>query len=89
MVRVEVADPAPGIMVPGENEQFKVLGRPRHESAIGVFRVPDFIAAVTVTLPDSPEGTLTALGDALKEIVAGGGGGGGGVLDTVLAQVGL
>jgi hypothetical protein len=75
-------------MLLGENEQLKVLGRPLHESASGVFRVPDFIAAVIVAVPDSPEGILTALGETLKEIVAGGGGGGG-ALETVPAQVGL
>ena len=88
MVTVEVAVPVPGVMLLGENEQLSVLGRLPHERAIGVFKVPDFIAAATATVPDSPAGTVTALGDALKATVAVVGGGGGGVLETVLAQVG-
>ncbi len=89
MVRVEVADPVPGVMLFGEKEQLSVGGRPPHESAIGAFRIPDFMAAVTVTVTALPEGTLTVFGDALKETVAVAGGGGSGALETVLAQLGL
>jgi hypothetical protein len=52
MVRVEFAVPEPGAMLPGENEQLSVLGRPVHERAIGLVNVPDCIAALTVTFPD-------------------------------------
>lgn len=52
MVRVEVAFPVPGVILLGENEQLNVLGRPLQESLIGLFDVPDAIAAVTVTVPD-------------------------------------
>ena len=80
-------------MLLGENEQLNVLGRPLHESEIGLFDVPDSIAAVIVTFPDSPKGTVTESGDALKDMVAGMGGGvgvGGGVgTGAVLGQLGL
>jgi hypothetical protein len=89
MVRVEVAVPGPGVMLFGENEHANVLGKPEHDNAIGVFDAPDCIAAVTVTFPDSPVGNVTAVGDALKDMIAEagcGGAGGGGA--TVAGQVG-
>ena len=99
MVRVEVAVPVPGVMLAGENEQRKLLGKPPHESEIWLFNVPDFIAAVTVTLPDLPIGRVMSVGDALKDIVVGtggaglggaGGAGAGGVgTGAVLGHVGL
>lgn len=90
MVRVEVADPVRGVMPPGENEQLNVLGRPLQDSAICVFSVPDLMAAVTVTFPDSPVGSDSAVGDAVKAMIAGVGvGGEGGVTGVVTGQVGL
>jgi hypothetical protein len=88
MVRVEVAFPVPGVMLLGEKEQLNVLGRPLHESAIGLLDIPDSMAAVTVTLPDLSSGTVTAVGDAVKEMVVGTGAGGG-ALETVFGHVGL
>lgn len=90
MVRVEVALPLPGVMLLGENEQLNVLGRPPHESAICAFNIPDSIAAVTITFPDLPMGSVTFVGDAVNATVVGGAGaGGGGVLETVFGQLGL
>ncbi len=88
MVRVEVDAPEPGVMLPGENEQLSVLGRRPQESAIGVFEVPDSIAAVTVTVPDFPLGNVRAFGTAVKAIVAGVAGGAGTVGGIVLGQLG-
>jgi len=76
MVRVEVAVPEPGAMLFGENEQLNVLGRPLHERAIGVVDVPDCMAALTSTVPDRPDRTVTAVGDAPKEMTGGTGGAG-------------
>jgi hypothetical protein len=97
MVRVEVAVPEPGVMLLGEKVQLSVLGRPLHERVIGVFDVPDCIAAVTVTLLALPSGTVTAFGDALKVMTgavgAGGVGGAGcvggvGLTGVVFGQLG-
>ena len=94
MVRVEVAFPLPGVMLLGENEQLNVLGRPPHESAICPLSAPDSIAAMTITFPDLPMGSVTFVGDAVNATVVGGAGvggagGGGGVLETVFGQLGL
>lgn len=71
MVRAEVADPAPSVMVPGENEQAKVLGRPAQESEIGVFEAPDCIFAVTVRVADFPAGIVIAFAEAPNEMAIG------------------
>ena len=88
MVRVEVAFPVPGVMLLGENEQLNVLGRPLHESLIGLLTAPDWMAAVTVTLPDLLIGTVKSVGDAVKETVVDTGGDGV-VTGAVLGHVGL
>jgi hypothetical protein len=75
-------------MLPGENEQLSVLGRLPQESAIGVFEVPDSIAAVTVTVPDFPLAKVRALGAAVNAMVAGVAGGAGTVGAIVLGQLG-
>jgi hypothetical protein len=85
MVRAEVADPAPGVIVAGENEQARVLGRPAQESEIGVFEAPDCIFAVTVKLADFPAGIVIAFTEAPKEMAIGVGDDGG----VVAAQVGM
>lgn len=41
MVRVEVAEPEPGLMVAGEKEQLKLLGSPAQESEMGLVEDPD------------------------------------------------
>lgn len=83
-------------MLLGKNEHLSELGRPLQERAIGVEDVPDFIAAVTRTVPTPPSAeTVTALGEAPNEITVGdgvevgcvGGGAGGGVV-TVEGQLG-
>lgn len=93
MVRVDVADPAPGVMLLGENEHFRELGRLLHERAIAIEDDPDFVAAVIRTLAAPPAGTVSALGEALNEIVVGVGVGVGevgwtGVVLTVEGQLG-
>ena len=72
-----MADAVPGVMLPGENEHFRELGRSLHESAIAVEDDPDFATAVTRTLPAPPAGTVSALGEALNEMTVGAGEGGG------------
>jgi hypothetical protein len=89
MVRVEDAVPEPGAMLLGENEQLNVLGRPLQERAIGVVEVPDLIAALTVTFADCPDTTVTAVGEAPKDITAGGGTGGGTTGAIVFGQLGV
>lgn len=84
MVRVEIAEPEPGVMVAGEKEQLKLLGRPAQESEIGLVEEPDCALAVTVTFPDCPAGRVMAAGDALKNMVDAGGDGG-----STAAQAGL
>lgn len=91
MVRVDVADPVPGVRLLGEKEHFRELGKLLHERAIAVEDDPDFIAAVTRTLAAPPTGTVNALGEALKEITVGVGVGEGcwtGVVLTVEGQLG-
>jgi hypothetical protein len=102
IVSVEVAVPEPGVMVAGEKVQLSDLEMPLHESAMGLLNDPECICAVTVNVPDLPEGMMTDAGDALKDNVGdrrdggvgrggrgvgGGGGGGGGAM--VAAHEGL
>lgn len=88
MVRVEMAVPVPGVIVAGEKEHFRELGSAGHESEMGLFEAPDCAVAVTVTLPDFPAGSLTEVGDAPNETLAGGAAGGvGGAV--VAGHVGL
>lgn len=69
MVTVEVATPEPGVMVAGENEQFKVLGIPAHESTIGLLNAPDCGVAVIVKRPGWPVETIIEVGEAPKDRV--------------------
>ena len=69
MVSVDVTVPEPGVMLLGEKEQVRVLGKLAHESEIGLVDVPDCTAAVTTTVPDFPVASVTAVGDAVKDIV--------------------
>jgi hypothetical protein len=89
MVRVEMAVPVPGVIVAGEKEHLRELGSAGHESEMGPFEAPPVCTvAVTVTLPDFPSGTLTEVGDAPNETLAGGAAGGvGGAV--VAGHVGL
>src|ERR1700677_275853 len=77
MVRTEVAVPAPGVMVAGENEQLSVSGILPQLSEMGLLKVPDCSLAVTVKAPDIPEGIVIVAGDALKLRVIGSGVGAG------------
>jgi hypothetical protein len=65
MVSVELALPAPGVIVAGEKAQASVLGTPLQESVIMPLNPP----AVTVSFPDCPTGKVIDDGDALKETV--------------------
>jgi hypothetical protein len=80
MVRTEVAVPAPGVMVLGENEQFRVVGRPPQERAMGLVNAPDCDPAETVKVPDCPARIVTDAGEAEKDSDGAGcvGGGAGG-----------
>jgi hypothetical protein len=103
IVSVEAAVPDPGVMVAGEKAQLSALEKPLQESAMGLSKDPDRICAVTVNVPDLPDGMMTDAGDALKDKVGdrrdggvgrggrgvGGGGGGGGGGATVAAHDGL
>ena len=81
MVRTEVAVPAPGVMVLGENEQFKVLGRRPQERVMGSLKAPDCDPAETVTVAFCPARIVTDAGEAEKDSdgIGGGVGGPGGV----------
>ena len=65
-VTVELAQPDPGVMAPGENVQFRLLGTPLQESEIGLFSDPDCIFATTVKLADFPGAITRDDGVALK-----------------------
>jgi hypothetical protein len=69
IVRVEVPAPEPGVMAAGEKAQLIPLGIPSQESEMGLLNDPDCGTAVTVKVPDCPEGILIEMGDALKDIV--------------------
>ena len=64
----------------GEKAQLRMLGMPLQESVMGVSKDPDCVCAVTVKVPDFPDGMMTETGDALKASVGEGGGGGGGAV---------
>jgi len=70
--------PAPGVMVLGENEQFRVLGRPPQERAMGLLNAPDCDPAETVRVPDCPARIVRDAGEAENNSDGGGGGGAGG-----------
>ena len=72
IVSVDVALPAPGVMVAGEKAQFSELETPLQDSAMGLLNDPDFVCAITVNVPDRPCGIVTDNGDALKDRVGGG-----------------
>lgn len=63
---MEVALLAPGVMVTGEKEQLNELGRPAQESVMALLNAPDCGVAVTVSVADWPEASVSAAGDALK-----------------------
>src|ERR1039458_815364 len=71
MVRVEVAVPAPGVMLAGKKEQAKVLGMPLQLSEMGLLNDPDCGFALTVRFPDIPAGIVRDPGDAVKDRVGG------------------
>ena len=48
----------------GANEHFRPLGRPEQVNATALLKPPDFGITLTVNLPDLPELTATAVGDA-------------------------
>ena len=78
IVRTEVAVPAPGVIVLGENEQRSVLGRPPQERAMGVLNTPDCDPAETVKVPVCPARIVMDAGEAENNSDGGGGGGAGG-----------
>jgi hypothetical protein len=71
-------------MALGENEQFKVLGRPPQERVMGLLNAPDCAPAETVRVPVCPARIVRDAGDAENES-DGASGGGGGVGGPVLA----
>ena len=89
IVRTEVAVPAPGVMVPGENEQFKVLGRLPQERAMGLLNAPDCDPAEMVNVPVCPARIVRDAGDAEKDSDGAGGGGAGAGGPPLAAQDGV
>lgn len=67
MVRVDAAVPAPGTKFAGAKLQLNPLGRPAHESAIELLKVPDCGLAVTWIAPDLPAGMLMLAGAAAND----------------------
>ena len=63
---VDVAVPEPGLMVAGENEQTRFVGRKSQESAMLPLLGADCDVAVTVTCPDLPLGIVSAAGEAVN-----------------------
>ena len=63
---MEAALLAPGVIVMGEKEQLSELGRPAQESVMALLKAPDCGVAVTVTVADWPEASVSAAGDASK-----------------------
>jgi len=61
----------------GENEQFKVLGKPPQERAMELLNAPDCDPAETVNVPVCPARIVRDAGDAEKDSDGAGGGGGG------------
>jgi len=59
---MELAVWAPGITDSGENEHFKLLGRPAHVRAIALLNDPDVGATVTVSFPDPPAAMVVEVG---------------------------
>ncbi|MGA7290853.1 MAG: hypothetical protein WBX02_22290 [Terriglobales bacterium] len=53
-------------MVTGEKAQLSELGRPEQESVIALLNAPDCGVAVTVSVADWPEASVSAAGEASK-----------------------